>query len=105
MPAITRADVAHLALLARIAMTDDELDHYAEQLDVILDSVARVGQVAAADVPATSHPLALVNVYRPDEARPGLSQDEALAGAPASAAGRFQVPRILDEPAAGMPGT
>jgi aspartyl-tRNA(Asn)/glutamyl-tRNA(Gln) amidotransferase subunit C len=105
MPSLSRADVAHLAQLARIAMSDDELDHYAEQLDVILDSVARVGEVAAADVSPTSHPLALVNVYRRDEARPGLSQDEALAGAPASAEGRFRVPRILDEPASGMPRT
>jgi aspartyl-tRNA(Asn)/glutamyl-tRNA(Gln) amidotransferase subunit C len=99
MPSISRDEVAHLARLARIAMAGDELDHYAGQLDVILDSVSRVGEVAAADVPPTSHPLPLANVYRADELRPGLGQDEALAGAPASSEGRFRVPRILDEPA------
>jgi aspartyl-tRNA(Asn)/glutamyl-tRNA(Gln) amidotransferase subunit C len=98
MPAITRAEVAHLAQLARIAMTDEELDHYAGQLKVILDSVSRVGEVAAADVAPTSHPLPLSNVYRSDEVRPGLGQQDALAGAPSAQDGRFRVPRILDEP-------
>jgi aspartyl-tRNA(Asn)/glutamyl-tRNA(Gln) amidotransferase subunit C len=98
VPAISRAEVAHLARLARIAMTEAELDHYAGQLDVILDSVSRIREVATDDVPPTSHPLPLVNVLRPDDARSGLRQDEALAGAPACAEGRFQVPRILDEP-------
>ena len=95
--AITRADVAHLARLARIAMTDDELDHLAGQLDVILASVARVQEVAASDVPPTSHALPLTNIYRPDEPQPCLTADEALAAAPAAEDGRFRVPRILDE--------
>ena len=97
MAAITRDQVAHLARLARLSLTDDELDHYAEQLDVILTSVARVGEVAADDVPPTSHPLPLVNVTRPDVASPGLTADDALSGAPAVEDERFRVPRILDE--------
>lgn len=97
MAAITRGEVAHLAHLARLALDDDELDHYAEQLDVILQSVARVSEVAADDIPPTSHPVPLVNVYRPDEVSPCLTQSEALASAPAVESGRFRVPRILDE--------
>ncbi len=97
MPAITRAEVAHLARLARLDLADEELDHYAEQLDVILASVARVSEVAADDIPPTSHPVPLVNVTRPDIARPGLSRDEALGGAPAVEGDRFRVPRILEE--------
>jgi aspartyl-tRNA(Asn)/glutamyl-tRNA(Gln) amidotransferase subunit C len=95
---ITRSDVAHLARLARIAMTDDELDHMAEQLDVILASVARVQEVAAADIPPTSHALPLTNVFRADEPRPTLGADAALAAAPAAEDGRFRVPQILGDP-------
>jgi aspartyl-tRNA(Asn)/glutamyl-tRNA(Gln) amidotransferase subunit C len=96
VPAITRTDVEHLARLARIAMTDDELDAMAGQLDVILESVGRVQQVAAADIPPTSHPLPLTNVLRPDTLMPGLTAEQALAAAPAAEDGRFRVPRILD---------
>jgi aspartyl-tRNA(Asn)/glutamyl-tRNA(Gln) amidotransferase subunit C len=96
VPAITRTEVEHLARLARIAMTDDELDAMAGQLDVILESVGRVQQVAAADIPPTSHPLPLTNVLRPDEPVPGLTAEQALAAAPAAEDGRFRVPRILD---------
>ncbi|MDP9396991.1 MAG: Asp-tRNA(Asn)/Glu-tRNA(Gln) amidotransferase subunit GatC [Actinomycetota bacterium] len=99
MPAITRDEVAHLARLARLQLREDEIDAYAGQLDFILGAVARVAEVAAADVPPTSHALPLTNVVRPDEARPGLAQDEALAGAPAAEDGRFRVPRILSEEA------
>ena len=95
--AISRAEVAHLARLARLALSDDELDRFAGQLDVIIASVARVAEVAADDIPPTSHSLPLTNVMRDDVARPGLTQDEALAGAPAAEQGRFRVPRILDE--------
>ena len=97
MSAITRAEVAHLARLARLDLAEDELDHYAEQLDVILTSVARVSEVAADDIPPTSHPVPLVNVTRPDVARPGLSREQALAAAPAVEDERFRVPRILEE--------
>ncbi|MBV9097122.1 MAG: Asp-tRNA(Asn)/Glu-tRNA(Gln) amidotransferase subunit GatC [Frankiaceae bacterium] len=96
---ITRDDVAHLSRLARIAMTDDELDHLAQQLDVILGAVARVQEVAAADIPPTSHSVPMSNVYRPDELVPSLGADAALAAAPAAEDGRFRVPRILDEEA------
>jgi aspartyl-tRNA(Asn)/glutamyl-tRNA(Gln) amidotransferase subunit C len=97
MSALTRDDVAHLAGLARIDATDAELDRLAGQLAQILDAVDRVGEVAAADVPPMSHPLPLTNVTRPDEPRPGLTAEEALAGAPASEQQRFRVPRILEE--------
>ena len=97
MTSISRADVAHLARLARLAIPEDQLDHYAEQLDVILQSVARVGEVAASDVPAMSHPVPLLNVFRDDVARPGLDREAALAAAPAIEDDRVRVPRILDE--------
>ena len=95
--AITRAEVEHLARLSRLALTDEELDRLASQLDVILGAVARVGEVAAEDIPPTSHSVPLTNVFRPDEVRPSLTPDAALAGAPASEQSRFRVPRILDE--------
>ncbi len=94
---VTREDVAHLAGLARLDLPDESLDHYAEQLGVILGAVAQVAEVAADDVPATSHPLPLVNVARDDEPVPGLSAPAALSGAPEVEDGRFRVPRILDE--------
>jgi aspartyl-tRNA(Asn)/glutamyl-tRNA(Gln) amidotransferase subunit C len=78
-------------------MTDDELDAMAGQLDVILGAVGRVGEVAADDIPPTSHAVPLTNVYRDDELEPCLSADEALAAAPAAEAGRFRVPRVLDD--------
>jgi aspartyl-tRNA(Asn)/glutamyl-tRNA(Gln) amidotransferase subunit C len=95
--AITREDVAHLARLARIALSAAELDHFAGQLEVILGAVARVGEVAAGDIPPTSHALPLTNVFREDVVLPSLSPDEVLAAAPAAEDGRFRVPRILDE--------
>ena len=97
MAAISRDEVAHLARLSRLAVTDEELDRFAGQLDVILQSVARVGEVAADDIPPTSHSVPLTNVYRDDEPRPSLTQEEALSGAPDAYEGRFRVPRILDE--------
>ncbi|ADJ43483.1 aspartyl-tRNA(Asn)/glutamyl-tRNA (Gln) amidotransferase subunit C [Amycolatopsis mediterranei S699] len=97
MPNISRDEVAHLAKLARLAVTDDEIDVFAGQLDQILDSVAKVSEVAAADVPPTSHAVPLTNVFRQDVVVPGLSQQQALAGAPAAEDGRFRVPRILGE--------
>jgi aspartyl-tRNA(Asn)/glutamyl-tRNA(Gln) amidotransferase subunit C len=97
MAAITREEVAHLAVLARLALTEEELDHYAEQLDVILTSVARVSEVAGQDVPPTSHAIPLQNVFREDVVAPSLTAAQALSGAPASEDERFRVPRILDE--------
>jgi aspartyl-tRNA(Asn)/glutamyl-tRNA(Gln) amidotransferase subunit C len=97
MSAITRAEVAHLARLSRLALGDDELDHLAAQLDQIISAVARVQEVTAQDIPPSSHALPLTNVYRADQVRPSLSPEQALAGAPASSEQRFRVPRILDE--------
>lgn len=97
--AITRAEVAHLANLARIDLSEAELDHLAPQLAVILDSVASIRDVADADVPPTSHALPLTNVFREDVVAPGLTAEEALAGAPEAEAQRFRVPRILGEEA------
>ena len=99
MAAISRDDVAHLARLSRLAVTEEELDRFAEQLDVILQAVARVGEVAAADIPPTSHSVPLTNVLRDDVPVPGLDRDGALAGAPDAAEHRFRVPRILTEEA------
>lgn len=97
MSAISRDDVAHVAMLARISLSEDELDRLAGQLDQIVDWVGQVNEVAAADVPPMSHPLPLTNVTRPDEVRPGLGAEQALAGAPEAEQQRFAVPRILDE--------
>jgi aspartyl-tRNA(Asn)/glutamyl-tRNA(Gln) amidotransferase subunit C len=96
--AVSRSDVAHLARLARIAMTDEELDHLAEQLGVILGAVARVQEVTAADIAPTSHAVPLTNVFRPDELVPPLGAVDALSGAPAAEDDRFRVPQILGEP-------
>ena len=97
MSGITRAEVAHLAHLARLRLAEEEIDHFAGQLDVILQSVASVSQIATQDITPTSHPLPLVNVTRDDVVVPVLSHAEALAAAPAVEDGRFRVPRILDE--------
>lgn len=97
--ALTRDDVAYLAGLARIELTPDELDRLAPQLAVILEAVAKVSEVAGEDVPLTSHPLPLRNVFRPDAVRPGLTPQDALAGAPEVEQQRFSVPRILGDEA------
>ncbi len=97
--AITPTEVGRLAELARISMTPDELAQLAPQLEVILESVARVTEVAAADVPPTSHALPMVNVFRADVVTESLPAAEALAAAPAAEDGRFRVPRILGEQA------
>ena len=94
---ITREQVAHLADLARIDLSDAELDHLAPQLSVILDSIASLQGVAGEDVPPTSHPVPLTNVFREDVVTPGLTPEQALSGAPAVEEQRFSVPRILGE--------
>ena len=99
MPEITRDEVAHLANLARIDLSDAELDHLAPQLTVILESVASIGQAAADDLPPTSHPLPVTNVFREDVVRPCLTPEQALSGAPEVEEQRFSVPRILGEEA------
>ena len=99
MNKLSRDEVAHLARLARLAVTDEELDVFAGQLDVILDAVARVGDAAAEDVAPTTHAVPMVNVFRPDVTIPCLPRDVVLAAAPAAEGGRFRVPRILGEEA------
>jgi aspartyl-tRNA(Asn)/glutamyl-tRNA(Gln) amidotransferase subunit C len=94
--AITRAEVQHLAGLARISLDEHELDLLADELPAILEHV-RVVESAAGDVLPMSHPLPISNVFRTDVARPGLPTDDALAGAPARSQDRFLVPKILEE--------
>jgi aspartyl-tRNA(Asn)/glutamyl-tRNA(Gln) amidotransferase subunit C len=97
MAAISREEVAHLARLSRLAVTEQELDLFAGQLDVILQAVARVGEVVAEEIPPTSHSVPLINVLRDDVEQPCLTPADALAGAPDPFEGRFRVPRILEE--------
>jgi aspartyl-tRNA(Asn)/glutamyl-tRNA(Gln) amidotransferase subunit C len=94
---ISRDDVAHLARLARLALTDDELDGFAGQLDAILEHVSVIQAVDVTDVIPTGNPLKDVNVTRPDVVAPCLTQEQALAEAPRAAEGRFAVPQILGE--------
>jgi aspartyl-tRNA(Asn)/glutamyl-tRNA(Gln) amidotransferase subunit C len=97
-PVLGRDEVAHLARLARLAVTDDELDTFSRQLQAVLGAVASVREVVeAADVPPMTHAVAVTDVLRPDEVRPSLPREDVLAGAPAAEDGRFRVPRILDE--------
>ena len=97
MSQISRDEVAHLARLARLALTDDELDSYAGQLDAILEHVSQIQSVDVTGVVPTGNPLKDVNVFRTDVVAPCLTQDEALAQAPKAVDGRFAVPRILGE--------
>jgi aspartyl-tRNA(Asn)/glutamyl-tRNA(Gln) amidotransferase subunit C len=94
---ITRADVAHVADLARLALTEDELDRFTVQLAAVLDHARDVEALDTEGVPPTSHPLPLRNVLREDVPRRGLSRDEALAAAPEVEDGRFRVPPVLGE--------
>lgn len=94
---ITAADVRHVARLARLDVTDDEVELFAGQLAAVLEHAEDVEALDTAGVPPTAHPLPLVNVLRDDKARPSLDRDEVLAMAPASEEGRFRVPRILGE--------
>lgn len=96
--ALTRADVEHVARLARLALTDDEVDRLTGELAAVLDHAADVAALDLDGVPPTAHPLPLRNVLRADEVRPSLDRDEVLAAAPAAEDGRFRVPRILDAP-------
>jgi aspartyl-tRNA(Asn)/glutamyl-tRNA(Gln) amidotransferase subunit C len=94
---ISRDEVAHLARLARLALTDSELDSFAGQLDAILGHVGQIQTVDVTGVEATGNPLKDVNVFRPDVEAPSLTQEQALAAAPNTDEGRFAVPRILGE--------
>src|SRR3954465_9119778 len=96
-PTISRDEVSHLAALARIELSDTELDPPAPQLRVILDSIASIQGVAGDDVPPTSHALPLTNVFRDDVVTPCLTPQQALANAPEVEQQRFSVPRILGD--------
>ncbi|HEX4245560.1 MAG TPA: Asp-tRNA(Asn)/Glu-tRNA(Gln) amidotransferase subunit GatC [Acidimicrobiales bacterium] len=94
---LTREDVAHVASLARLHLSDDELDLFTGQLASVLDHAADVASLDLAGVSPTAHPLPVANVFRPDEPRPSLDRDELLAEAPSVEDNRFRVPRILGE--------
>ena len=94
---ITRADVEHVAQLARLALTEDEIAALTGELGVILEYAAEVSALEIDDVPPTAHPLPLVNVLRTDEVRAVLDRGEVLEQAPAAEDGRFRVPRIMGE--------
>jgi aspartyl-tRNA(Asn)/glutamyl-tRNA(Gln) amidotransferase subunit C len=96
---LTRDDVVHVAQLARLALSEAEIEQFTVQLGAILEHAARVAALDTHDVPPTSHPIPLANVLRPDEPRPGLERDRVLGMAPAAEDGRFRVPRILAEEA------
>ena len=89
---ITREEVLHVAKLARLELTDDEVERLTEQLGAILEAVSKVSELDLSDVPPTSHPLELVNAWAPDEPRPSLALDEVFANAPAREGDLFKVP-------------
>lgn len=97
MSEITREQVEHLAGLARIALTPDEIDTMTSELGLIVDSIAKVQEVAGQDVPTTSHPIPLSNVFRDDVVGETLTQEQALRGAPEHDGSRFKVSAILGE--------
>jgi aspartyl-tRNA(Asn)/glutamyl-tRNA(Gln) amidotransferase subunit C len=97
MAGISRDDVAHVARLARLDLTDDEVDRFADQLTAVLEHAADVAALDTTGVPPTAHPLPLANVLRDDVPGPSLDRDEVLAMAPDVEDGRFRVPRILGE--------
>ena len=97
MAGISRDDVAHVARLARLELTEDELDTFTGQLAAVLEHAADVEALDVDDVPPTSHPFELTNVLRRDEVRPSLDRDEVLGQAPAVAEQRFKVPPVLGE--------
>jgi aspartyl-tRNA(Asn)/glutamyl-tRNA(Gln) amidotransferase subunit C len=91
---ITREEVLHVARLARLEIPEGEIDGLRGELEAILDAVGKVAELDLADVPPTSHPLDLVNVWADDEPRPSLSAEEALKNAPDAAEGAFRVPAV-----------
>lgn len=96
-PGLSRDDVTHVAVLARLTLTDDELDLYTDQLGAVLEHAAAIAALDTDGVEPTAHPLPLVNVLRDDVVRDSLDRDEVLAAAPAVEDRRFRVPPILGE--------
>ncbi|WP_029069380.1 Asp-tRNA(Asn)/Glu-tRNA(Gln) amidotransferase subunit GatC [Jonesia quinghaiensis] len=97
MSTISRDEVARVAALARIELRPEEVDRLAGELDVIVNAVAQVSEIATPDVPATSHPIPLTNVFRTDEPTAPLDREKVMAAAPSSEDGKFLVPQILGE--------
>lgn len=97
MSEITPELVRHLGALARIQLDEHEVQRLTGQLSVIVDNIAKVSEVATPDVPATSHPLPLENVFRPDVVGQMLTVEQVLQNAPDAADGRFRVTAILGE--------
>ncbi len=97
MSTISQDEVARVATLARIDLRPEEVVRLAGEIDVIVESIAQISTVATADVPATSHPLPISNVFREDLPEPALPVADVLAAAPDAQGGRFAVPQILGE--------
>jgi aspartyl-tRNA(Asn)/glutamyl-tRNA(Gln) amidotransferase subunit C len=95
--AIDRQAVDHVARLARLALDENERERMMGELAQILDHAEKIQELDLDGVEPTSHSLPIHNVMRPDEVRTGLTQEEALANAPAAEAGRFRVPRIIED--------
>jgi len=94
---LTAADVARLGALARIQLSEQECAELAPELDVILESIRRVSEVATPDVPMATHAITMTNVFRDDVVQPSMTAEQALSGAPENEDGRFRVPQILGE--------
>ena len=94
---ISRDEVAHVARLANLQLTDEQLDSFTTQLGAVLEHARDVEALDVSDVEPTAHPFELVNVLRPDQVRPTLDRDEVMAQAPASEDGQFRVPPVLGE--------
>jgi aspartyl-tRNA(Asn)/glutamyl-tRNA(Gln) amidotransferase subunit C len=90
--AISKDEVLHVARLARLELTDEEVERFTDQLSAILEAVAKVSELDLSDIEPTAHPLDVVNVWAEDEPRPSLSVDDALANAPDRHGGFFKVP-------------
>lgn len=97
MSRIDRDTVRHVALLARLELSDEEIERFAHELGDILEYVAKLDELDTTDVPPTSHSLPLANVMRDDVVRPSLPKEEALANAPDSEDGCFKVPQVIQE--------
>ncbi len=97
MSKFSTADVKRLAEMAHISLTDEEIAQIAEELEAITSTVDKIQEVAADDVPPTSHPIPMVNVVRPDTVGPTLDRESVLAAAPAAEDGQFAVPQMLEE--------
>ncbi len=97
MTKITKEEIIHVAKLARLEITDEEVSKYTPQLESILEYASKISEIDTNDVAPTSHPLEMVNVLRQDEIGESLTQEQALSNAPQAESGRFKVPQILGE--------